>query len=80
MAVIRLAALALPYRRRLNKERELSERKDNPGPAEHELDAAKRPSKVVEQDPKDIPHKDQSQIPDVNPGKVQPGHRDREQI
>jgi hypothetical protein len=39
-----------------------------------------RKSKMIEQDPNDIPHKDQSQVPDINPGKVQPGHRDREQV
>jgi hypothetical protein len=41
-----------------------------------------RTPKIVEQDPKDIPqeHQGQSQVNDVNPGKVQPGHRDREQI
>lgn len=36
--------------------------------------------KIVEQDPKDIPERSQSQVPDVNPHTVQKGHRDREQI
>ena len=39
-----------------------------------------RKSKIIEQDPNDIPSKGQSQVPDINPGKVQPGHRDREQV
>jgi hypothetical protein len=44
---------------------------------QHEAD---RKSKIIEQDPNDIPRKGQSQRPDINPGKAQPGHRDREQI
>lgn len=51
---------------------------EHDGPEPEKAD--QRKAKVVEQDPKDIPHKDQSQIPDQNPGKVQPGHRDREEI
>lgn len=39
-----------------------------------------KPGKIVEQDPKDIPEKSQSQVPDVNPHTVQPGHRDREEV
>jgi hypothetical protein len=46
-----------------------------------ELDNTDRKApKIVEQDPKDIPHKGQSQVADVNPQTVQPGHRDREEI
>lgn len=38
------------------------------------------PPGIIEQDPNDIPRKGQSQVPDVNQGKVHPGHRDREQV
>ena len=49
-------------------------------PEREKQEQPEKQPKVVEQDPKDIPQKAQSQVPDVNPGKVQPGHRDREQI
>jgi hypothetical protein len=40
-----------------------------------------KPNKMFEQDPKDIPEeRAHSQVPNKNPGKVQPGHRDREEI
>lgn len=45
-----------------------------------EQNRGRRKAKIVEQDPNDTPHKGQSQVPDINPGKVRPGHRDREQI
>lgn len=54
------------------------EKQDDAG-QDDQVEPAKQ-AKIVEQDPKDIPHKGQSQVPDVNQGKVQPGHRDREQI
>jgi hypothetical protein len=54
-------------------EREKQDKQDE----QNEVD---RKAKIVEQDPNDIPHKGQSQVPDINPGKAQPGHRDREQI
>ncbi len=38
-----------------------------------------KPNRMFEQDAKDIPEKAHSQIPNKNP-KVQPGHRDREEI
>jgi hypothetical protein len=42
-------------------------------------DRSSKPNQMFENG-KDIPEKAQSQTPDKNPGKVQPGHRDREQI
>ncbi|MEX2284648.1 MAG: hypothetical protein WEE89_19325 [Gemmatimonadota bacterium] len=39
-----------------------------------------KPNQMFEQNGKDSPDNGKSQIPDKNPGKVQPGHRDREEI
>ena len=57
----------------------MAEREKQDGAEPQEQERTDR-SRIVEQDPKDIPQKAQSQVPDVNVGKVQPGHRDREQI
>ena len=43
-------------------------------------DRSAKPNQIFENGGKDIPERAQSQTPDKNPGKVQPGHRDREQI
>jgi hypothetical protein len=48
--------------------------------ATEDQDRGSKPNQMFEQGGKDVPERAQSQTPDKNPGKVQPGHRDREQI
>ena len=57
-----------------------SKRSDKDEKKTEDSDRSATPNQIFEQGGKDIPERARSQTPDKNPGKVQPGHRDREQI
>lgn len=43
-------------------------------------DTPEAPDKIRRQEPKNSPEPGGTQVPNINPPSVQPGHRDREQI